>query len=79
MQGKNPPRNCNMAFSKEGDQIYNNRSYTADQTRANRLSGDVEEEIRLGAFMISHSKSIGINMELVPPLQLPLFWEGFLQ
>ncbi|XP_060947359.1 structural maintenance of chromosomes protein 6-like [Limanda limanda] len=46
MQGNNPPRNCNMAFSKEGDQIYNNRSYTADQTRANRLSGDVEDEIR---------------------------------
>uniref|UniRef100_A0A8D0ARF5 Structural maintenance of chromosomes protein 6 n=1 Tax=Sander lucioperca TaxID=283035 RepID=A0A8D0ARF5_SANLU len=46
MQGKNPPRNCNQAFSKEGDQIFNNRSYTAEQTRANYLSGDVEEEIR---------------------------------
>ncbi|XP_019953345.2 structural maintenance of chromosomes protein 6 [Paralichthys olivaceus] len=46
MQDKNPPRNCNLAFSKDGDQIYNNRSYTAEQTRANCLSGDVEEEIR---------------------------------
>ncbi|XP_041661505.1 structural maintenance of chromosomes protein 6 [Cheilinus undulatus] len=46
MQGRNPPQNCTQAFSKDGDQIYNNRSYTAEQTRANYLSGDVEEEIR---------------------------------
>ncbi|XP_070781824.1 structural maintenance of chromosomes protein 6 isoform X2 [Enoplosus armatus] len=46
MQGKTPPPNCNQAFSKEGDQIFSNRSYTAEQTRANYLSGDVEEEIR---------------------------------
>uniref|UniRef100_A0A8C7XFD9 Structural maintenance of chromosomes protein 6 n=1 Tax=Oryzias sinensis TaxID=183150 RepID=A0A8C7XFD9_9TELE len=47
MLGKNPPRNCTQAFSKEGDQIYTNRVYSADQTRANCLSGDVEEEISL--------------------------------
>ncbi|XP_028252481.1 structural maintenance of chromosomes protein 6 [Parambassis ranga] len=46
MQGRNPPQNCLQAFSIEGDQIFNNRSYTADQTRAKFLSGDVEEEIR---------------------------------
>lgn len=46
MQGKNPPRNCISAFSVEGDQIFTNRSYTADQTRANFLSKDVEEGIR---------------------------------
>uniref|UniRef100_A0AAQ6ARH2 Structural maintenance of chromosomes protein 6 n=1 Tax=Amphiprion ocellaris TaxID=80972 RepID=A0AAQ6ARH2_AMPOC len=46
MQGAHPPANCTQAFSKDGDQIYNNRSYTAEQTRANYLSGDVEEEIR---------------------------------
>ncbi|XP_035535095.1 structural maintenance of chromosomes protein 6 [Morone saxatilis] len=46
MQSKNPPQNCNQAFSKDGDQIFTNRSYTAEQTRANYLSGDVEEEIR---------------------------------
>ncbi|TKS76150.1 Structural maintenance of chromosomes protein 6 [Collichthys lucidus] len=46
MQGRNPPQNCTQAFSKEGDQIFINRSYTAEQTRANYLSGDVEEEIR---------------------------------
>ncbi|XP_045916316.1 structural maintenance of chromosomes protein 6-like [Micropterus dolomieu] len=46
MQGKSPPQNCTQAFSKEGDQIFSNRSYTAEQTRANYLSGDVEEEIR---------------------------------
>ncbi|KAM8832240.1 structural maintenance of chromosomes protein 6 isoform 1-T2 [Spinachia spinachia] len=46
MQGRNPPQHCNQAFSKEGDQIFTNRNYTAEQTRANYLSGDVEEEIR---------------------------------
>ncbi|KAM6915132.1 structural maintenance of chromosomes protein 6 [Xenentodon cancila] len=46
MQGKYPPPNCTQAFSKEGDQIFNNRTYTADQTRSLYLSGDVEEEIR---------------------------------
>uniref|UniRef100_A0A3B4V0F1 Structural maintenance of chromosomes protein 6 n=1 Tax=Seriola dumerili TaxID=41447 RepID=A0A3B4V0F1_SERDU len=46
MQGRNPPQNCVQAFSKEGDQIFNNRNYTAEQTRANYLTGDVEEEIR---------------------------------
>ncbi|XP_068614652.1 structural maintenance of chromosomes protein 6-like [Brachionichthys hirsutus] len=46
MQGRNPPQNCHQAFSKEGDQIFTNRSYTAEQSRANYLSGDVEEEIR---------------------------------
>ncbi|XP_034555608.1 structural maintenance of chromosomes protein 6 [Notolabrus celidotus] len=46
MQGRNPPQNCTQAYSKDGDQIFNNRSYTAEQTRANYLSGDVEEEIR---------------------------------
>ncbi|KAM9339091.1 structural maintenance of chromosomes protein 6 [Symphorus nematophorus] len=46
MQSRNPPQNCTQAFSKEGDQIFTNRSYTSEQTRANYLSGDVEEEIR---------------------------------
>ncbi|XP_061603033.1 structural maintenance of chromosomes protein 6-like [Cololabis saira] len=46
LQGKNPPRNCLQAFSKEGDQIFTNRTYTADQTRVLYLSGDVEDEIR---------------------------------
>ncbi|KAK2856221.1 hypothetical protein Q5P01_004956 [Channa striata] len=46
MQGKNPPQNCTQAFSKDGDQIFNNRNYAAEQSRANYLSGDVEEEIR---------------------------------
>ncbi|XP_076026649.1 structural maintenance of chromosomes protein 6 [Genypterus blacodes] len=46
MQGKNPPRNCVQAFSKEGDQVFTNRNYSAEQHRANFLSGDLEEEIR---------------------------------
>ncbi|XP_075940326.1 structural maintenance of chromosomes protein 6 [Anarhichas minor] len=46
MQARNPPQHCNQAFSRDGDQIFNNKSYAAEQTRANYLSGDVEEEIR---------------------------------
>nr|XP_046228256.1 structural maintenance of chromosomes protein 6-like isoform X2 [Scatophagus argus] len=46
MQGRNPPQNCTQAFSKDGDQIFINRSYTAELSRAKYLSGDVEEEIR---------------------------------
>lgn len=46
MQGRNPPQNCFQAFSKEGDQIFPNRTYAAELIRANYLSGDVEEEIR---------------------------------
>ncbi|XP_008311197.1 structural maintenance of chromosomes protein 6 [Cynoglossus semilaevis] len=46
MQGGSPPQNCTQAFSQEGDQIFTNRTYSAEQTRANYLSGDVEEEIR---------------------------------
>ncbi|XP_037541399.1 structural maintenance of chromosomes protein 6-like [Nematolebias whitei] len=46
MQGSNPPANCTQAFSKDGDQNFNNRTYSSDQNRAICLSGDVEEEIR---------------------------------
>ncbi|XP_015232238.1 PREDICTED: structural maintenance of chromosomes protein 6-like [Cyprinodon variegatus] len=46
MQCRNPPANCTQAFSKDGDQIYTNRNYSSDQSRAIYLSGDVEEEIR---------------------------------
>lgn len=46
MQQSSPPQNCNQAFSKEGDHIFTNRIYTADQTRAHYLSTDVEGGIR---------------------------------
>uniref|UniRef100_A0A8C7H4Q0 Structural maintenance of chromosomes protein 6 n=1 Tax=Oncorhynchus kisutch TaxID=8019 RepID=A0A8C7H4Q0_ONCKI len=45
MQGRQPPRNCYQAFTKEGDQCYNNRYYSNDQRRCDYLSRDVEEEI----------------------------------
>ncbi|KAM9840730.1 structural maintenance of chromosomes protein 6 [Aulostomus maculatus] len=45
MQSGNPPQNCTQAFSKDGDQIFPNRTYTAEQTRANYLSRDIEEDI----------------------------------
>lgn len=46
MQSGHPPRNCREAFTGEGDQVYNNRYYSSEQTRARYLSKDVEEEIR---------------------------------
>ncbi|XP_072550789.1 structural maintenance of chromosomes protein 6 isoform X2 [Salminus brasiliensis] len=46
MQGGNPPRNCREAFTREGDQVYNNRYYSSDQQRALYFSCDVEQEIR---------------------------------
>ncbi|XP_056600380.1 structural maintenance of chromosomes protein 6-like [Triplophysa dalaica] len=47
MQGGHPPHNCREAFTREGDQVYNNRYYSSDQHRALYLSRDVEEDIRL--------------------------------
>ncbi|XP_041831050.1 structural maintenance of chromosomes protein 6-like isoform X2 [Melanotaenia boesemani] len=46
MQGSNPPQNCSQAFSQDGDQIFKNRNYSSDQTRAKRLSVNTEDEIR---------------------------------
>uniref|UniRef100_A0A671XD19 Structural maintenance of chromosomes protein 6 n=1 Tax=Sparus aurata TaxID=8175 RepID=A0A671XD19_SPAAU len=62
MQGRNPPQNCSQAFSKEGDQIFTNRTYTAEQTRANCLSGDVEEEIRC-VYMCGCSVRVGLPLK----------------
>ncbi|KAK1171782.1 structural maintenance of chromosomes protein 6 isoform X1 [Acipenser oxyrinchus oxyrinchus] len=45
MQCGNPPRNCREAFTRDGDQVYSNRYYSADYRRAQYLSGDVEAEI----------------------------------
>ncbi|XP_010902931.2 structural maintenance of chromosomes protein 6 [Esox lucius] len=46
MNGRQPPRNCRMAFTKEGDQCYTDRYYSSDQRRYHYLSKDVEDEIR---------------------------------
>ncbi|KAJ8009718.1 hypothetical protein DPEC_G00094450 [Dallia pectoralis] len=46
MQGRQPPRNCLQAFTRDGDQCFNNRYYSNEQRRCNYLSKDVEEEIR---------------------------------
>ncbi|XP_039604041.1 structural maintenance of chromosomes protein 6 isoform X1 [Polypterus senegalus] len=46
MQAKNPPKNCREAFTRDGDQVFTNRYYSAEHTRAQYLSGDVEAEIR---------------------------------
>uniref|UniRef100_A0A668AI62 Structural maintenance of chromosomes protein 6 n=1 Tax=Myripristis murdjan TaxID=586833 RepID=A0A668AI62_9TELE len=57
MQRGNPPRNCNQAFSVEGDQIFTNRTYTADQPRAKFLSSDIEEEIRHSQGELENQKA----------------------
>ncbi|ROJ13834.1 Structural maintenance of chromosomes protein 6 [Anabarilius grahami] len=45
MQGGHPPPNCREAFTREGDQFYNNRYYSSEQNRVQYLT-NVEEEIR---------------------------------
>uniref|UniRef100_A0A7N8X877 Structural maintenance of chromosomes protein 6 n=1 Tax=Mastacembelus armatus TaxID=205130 RepID=A0A7N8X877_9TELE len=65
MQHGNPPQNCTQAFSREGDQIFNNRNYTADQNRASYLSGDVEEEIRYVRLVITLNISTEIHNEVI--------------
>ncbi|XP_035381602.1 structural maintenance of chromosomes protein 6 [Electrophorus electricus] len=46
MQRGCPPCNCKEAFTREGDQVFNNRYYSSEQQRALYLSHDVEKEIR---------------------------------
>ncbi|MBN3308903.1 SMC6 protein, partial [Amia calva] len=47
MQQGRPPKNCREAFTGDGDQVYNNRYYSAEYCRAKYLGGDLEAEIRL--------------------------------
>uniref|UniRef100_A0A8C0GA34 Structural maintenance of chromosomes protein 6 n=1 Tax=Chelonoidis abingdonii TaxID=106734 RepID=A0A8C0GA34_CHEAB len=47
MQSKRPPKNCREAFTAEGDQVFERRYYSSDNTRPKFLSKDVEAEIRL--------------------------------
>lgn len=49
MHSRNPPRNCAHAFSADGDQVFTNKVWTAEQSRANFFFRDVEEEIRSAA------------------------------
>ncbi|XP_058603859.1 structural maintenance of chromosomes protein 6-like [Onychostoma macrolepis] len=46
MQGVERPYNCREAFTREGDQVFSNRYYSSEQSRAQYLSRDVEEDIR---------------------------------
>uniref|UniRef100_A0A6Q2ZKI1 Structural maintenance of chromosomes protein 6 n=1 Tax=Esox lucius TaxID=8010 RepID=A0A6Q2ZKI1_ESOLU len=63
MNGRQPPRNCRMAFTKEGDQCYTDRYYSSDQRRYHYLSKDVEDEIRY-----SSRTSFMTTEKLCPPL-----------
>ncbi|XP_054617477.1 structural maintenance of chromosomes protein 6-like isoform X2 [Dunckerocampus dactyliophorus] len=63
MQSRHPPPNCHQAFSKDGDQIFTTRSYTAEQTRANYLSGDVEEEIRHLQRELENQKAMAASLQ----------------
>ncbi|EMP42348.1 Structural maintenance of chromosomes protein 6 [Chelonia mydas] len=45
MQRKRPPKNCREAFTAEGDQVFERRYYSSDNTRPKFLSKDVEAEI----------------------------------
>uniref|UniRef100_A0A674IDC1 Structural maintenance of chromosomes protein 6 n=1 Tax=Terrapene triunguis TaxID=2587831 RepID=A0A674IDC1_9SAUR len=45
MQRNRPPKNCREAFTAEGDQVFERRYYSSDNTRPKFLSKDVEAEI----------------------------------
>ncbi|XP_074847396.1 structural maintenance of chromosomes protein 6 isoform X2 [Carettochelys insculpta] len=45
MQKNRPPQNCREAFTAEGDQVFERRYYSSDNTRPKFLSKDVEAEI----------------------------------
>nr|XP_025034526.1 structural maintenance of chromosomes protein 6 isoform X2 [Pelodiscus sinensis] len=45
MQKNRPPKNCREAFTAEGDQVFERRYYSSDNTRPKYLSKDVEAEI----------------------------------
>ncbi|XP_074051161.1 structural maintenance of chromosomes protein 6 [Macrotis lagotis] len=45
MQSQKPPKNCNEAFTVEGDQVFERRYYSSERTRPRYLTGDVEKEI----------------------------------
>ncbi|KAM9070887.1 structural maintenance of chromosomes protein 6 isoform X1 [Sarcophilus harrisii] len=45
MQLQKPPKNCNEAFTAEGDQVFERRYYSSERTRPRYLTGDVEKEI----------------------------------
>ncbi|XP_043924473.1 structural maintenance of chromosomes protein 6 [Protopterus annectens] len=47
MQQQQPPKNCREAFTGEGDQVFSNRFYSSEFSRAKYLSGDVDTEISL--------------------------------
>ncbi|XP_033860951.1 structural maintenance of chromosomes protein 6 [Acipenser ruthenus] len=47
MQLGRPPKNCREAFTGAGDQVYKNRYYSDDFSRAKYLGADLEEEIGL--------------------------------
>lgn len=73
MQGSNPPQNCTQAFSKEGDQIFTNRNYTAEQSRSSFLSGDVEEEIRWVCKVLGSCTTDLETREDKPSVKMSLF------
>uniref|UniRef100_A0A8C0GAI9 Structural maintenance of chromosomes protein 6 n=1 Tax=Chelonoidis abingdonii TaxID=106734 RepID=A0A8C0GAI9_CHEAB len=54
MQSKRPPKNCREAFTAEGDQVFERRYYSSDNTRPKFLSKDVEAEIRLVLYFSKH-------------------------
>ncbi|XP_025065793.1 structural maintenance of chromosomes protein 6-like isoform X1 [Alligator sinensis] len=57
MQSNKPPKNCKEAFTAEGDQVFERRYYSSDNTRPKFLSKDVEAEISHVAKEIETQKA----------------------
>uniref|UniRef100_A0A4W4GP55 Structural maintenance of chromosomes protein 6 n=1 Tax=Electrophorus electricus TaxID=8005 RepID=A0A4W4GP55_ELEEL len=68
MQRGCPPCNCKEAFTREGDQVFNNRYYSSEQQRALYLSHDVEKEIRFALALCAILLNV---MYLFDSLPLP--------
>ncbi|XP_023662740.2 structural maintenance of chromosomes protein 6 isoform X1 [Paramormyrops kingsleyae] len=58
MQTGAPPVNCREAFTKDGDQVFFNRYYSCEYHRAQYLSRDVEEQIRLLQSEIENQRAL---------------------
>ncbi len=73
MQSVERPYNCREAFTREGDQVFSNRYYSSEQNRAQYLSRDVEEDIRLKIWK-QMSGFFSKEIQLVPQFRPLVFF-----
>ncbi|XP_019392917.1 PREDICTED: structural maintenance of chromosomes protein 6-like isoform X2 [Crocodylus porosus] len=57
MQSNKPPKNCREAFTAEGDQVFERRYYSSENSRPKFLSKDVDADISHVAKEIENQKT----------------------